>query len=277
MKNSKSTIIFVATILLVVLGLYTYKISKGWVKSDNIDVSKVVLNETFFSSMKGKELIHYKIMNSIDFFSSATGKFLRFDLPSKLEEEITYQVDVKNRRSYYHTTNADKTEDLEILSNNGIKFELNNISRNYMQNKLQVLAKDEDIKKLKPVNRFSKKNGYIARDDNEYLLGTGDSLFNQTIASSYLKNYNNWSISGEEKYLGRDSVKIVGVLDFTGKSHENNFIILVDKTTGIILKSEDLDINGKVIYSLTTTEIEIDEGLDKTVFEKTTTGYSKGK
>jgi len=277
MKNGRSTIIFVVVILLVFFGLLTYKFTSERVKGDTIDVSHVILNEEFFSVMNAKELIHYKIMNSIDFFTTATGKFQRIDLPNKLEEEVTYQVDVKNRRGYSHITNTDNDQDLEILCSNGINLQFDNIKKTYKENKIEVLAKDKDLKKLKPINRFSKKDGYLARSDNEYLLGTEDSLFNQSVACSYLNNYSNWSITGEEKYMGIDCVKIVGVMESTGKTHENNFILIVDKSTGIILKSQDLDMNGKVIYSMTTESIKIDGSLDNSAFEKTVEGYSKDK
>jgi len=65
-----------------------------------------------------------------------------------------------------------------------------------------------------------------------------------------------------------DCVKIIGVMGFTGKTHENNFILFVDKSTGIILKSEYLDMNGKIIYSMTTEAIKIDESLDNSILKR---------
>jgi len=88
-----------------------------------------------------------------------------------------------------------------------------------------------------------------------------------------LKDYNNWGIDGEEKYLDINCIKLKGRLGFTGKSGDNNFNVLVDKNTGIVLKFEALNSKGEVVRSLVTKNIKINGPIDTKLFEKDTKNY----
>ena len=132
---------------------------------------------------------------------------------------------------------------------------------------------NENIRKLKPKDRYNKKNGeFIDRRDGDFLVQDNITLFNQEI-QSYLKNYDNWEIEGDVDYLNRKSILINGKLGFTGKSGENKFKIIVDKETGIILNLDFLDKDNNTVMSMETNEININKDIDPSIFEKSTDAY----
>lgn len=106
------------------------------------------------------------------------------------------------------------------------------------------------------------------------MVEVSEILFNQEL-QSYLKDYEKWNIQGEEDYLNRKAIYITGSLGFTSKNGSNKFELLVDKSTGIVLKLNFLNKDNKIISSLITTDIILDKTIESSIFEKGTSGYNK--
>ncbi|WP_286909814.1 hypothetical protein [Clostridium sp. UBA1652] len=273
-KSKTGIFIIVPILLILIISISAYMKNKGFFnKTDEIDVSNVILNEEFFSSMSEKELIHYKILNSIDYFKNVSGELEKTDVKYGDNLKVNYVIDVENRRGYVHSIS--EAEDSEIICDNGNQLQIDNVKKSYREFQLEVRPKDETLKKLKPKNRYSEKAGYMVRRDAEYILGADDSVFDQEFSSGELKDYNTWDIKGEENYLGRNCVLIEGNLGSVGKSGDKTFRKLVDKDTGMILKSERLNSKGEVVLSTIVKSLKINENINSKVFEKNLKGYMK--
>lgn len=273
-KSKTGIFIIVPILLILIISISVYMKNKGFFnKTDEIDVSNVILNEEFFSSMSEKELIHYKILNSIDYFKNVSGELEKTDVKYGDNLKVNYVIDVENRRGYVHSIS--EAEDSEIICDNGNQLQIDNVKKSYREFKLEVYPKDETLKKLKSKNRYSEKEGYMERRDSEYILGADYSVFDQEFSPGELKDYSTWDIKGEENYLGRNCVLIEGNLGSVGKSGDKTFRKLVDKDTGMILKSERLNSKGEVVLSTIVKSMKINENINSKVFEKNLKGYTK--
>lgn len=273
-KSKTRIFIIVPILLILIIAISAYMKNKGFFnKTDEIDVSNVILNEEFFSSMSEKELIHYKILNSIDYFKNVVGELETTDVKYGNNGKVVYVIDVESRRGYVHSIS--EGDDREIICDNGNQLQIDNVKKSYREFQLEVRPKDETLKKLKPKNRYSEKEGYMRRNDSEYILGADDSVFDQEFSSGELKDYSTWDIKGEENYLGRNCVVIEGDLGSVGKSGDKTFRKLVDKDTGMILKSERLNSKGEVVLSTIVKSLKINENINSKVFEKNLKGYMK--
>ena len=86
-------------------------------------------------------------------------------------------------------------------------------------------------------------------------------MFPEGFTYSYLADFERWEIEDDNvDYLDRKCIKIVGRPNpYTGDKHNNdNFVMLVDEQTGIILKFEGYK-NGELTRYQTVTKCLIDE------------------
>ena len=83
------------------------------------------------------------------------------------------------------------------------------------------------------------------------------SLFPQEMAFSYLRNFENWTVTGHEEYLGRDCTVIEGTNSsyYIEKHSVDSFKFLVDSETGVLLNFEGY-LNGEKTQFTTVTAIE---------------------
>ncbi|MBW6411664.1 hypothetical protein [Clostridium weizhouense] len=276
-KNKKLFFIALITLLVSIVIITKIYINTTDNKDNNIElpsyVDSIIINDDFFNSMSEKEVINYKILNSIDFFKNVTGKYTYTDKISKYNEVVKYCADIENKKSYVSIISDDGNTNEEIIYKDNIQRQFDNIKNLYTDFQGTEYVVNENIRKLKPKDRYNKKNGeFIDRRDGDFLVQDNITLFNQEI-QSYLKNYDNWEIEGDIDYLNRKSILINGKLGFTGKSGENKFKIIVDKETGIILNLDFLDKDNNTLMSMETNEINIDKNIDPSIFEKSTDAY----
>ena len=238
-------------------------------------VNDVTVNEDFFQSMNEKELTVYKILNSIDFFKTAIGTYKYVDSSDNCNEIVKYYVDIDNKKSYVNTQSEDGEVNKELICTENSKIYFDNIKRVYSEFPVSKTIEIDYIRKLKPEDRYDKKsNEFISRQDGNFMVEVSEILFNQEL-QSYLKDYEKWNIQGEEDYLNRKAIYITGSLGFTSKNGSNKFELLVDKSTGIVLKLNFLNKDNKIISSLITTDIILDKTIESSIFEKGTSGYNK--
>ncbi|MEG2656909.1 MAG: hypothetical protein RSA29_14535 [Clostridium sp.] len=249
-------------------------------------VSDVEIDEIFFSSMDEKELIHYKILNSIDFFSSVEGQFNTFNIFFS-DATVTYAIDIKNKKS--HVTTNEEGKDLDYTYNNGKAVELNNLEKNYREIKCNynenalsninaqrnnITEKDDitaniqikDLNRLKPRQRYD-FTGVLLGRSYELFSGTGISILSQGIMVCSMNDYSKWDIEGEETFLDRVCTKISGNLNVIDKrSKSEKFIAWVDTETGVVVKYYEEDGNGKQTSGFETIYIKYNNALDENLF-----------
>jgi aminopeptidase len=119
--------------------------------------------------MTEKQLIQYKIMNSIDFYSTAVGKYEKNNKITKENEEIYYVVDVKNRMGYQRKINSKDNEDSEFVFKDGKVVDFMAKKGYEVLNKL--FANDEGARYL----------GEIALVQNDSPISNTGILFNNTL------------------------------------------------------------------------------------------------
>lgn len=293
MKKESSKIEIIVFIV-ICLTLLILKFLPGFIKSravsyndgKTVDVTNVKLDDEFFKSMSPKEQIHYKILNTIDFYNSVEGSYIKVSNVEEGSETVEFAVDVKNKKCFAKINDHGKST--VTIFNNGVKLFFDNDENICFKSTPKIIPDDKIIKLLRPKERYfdnkglilssNKKypidTGYVKRDDDYFLQGANESLFNQEILPSYLKDYNRWNIEGFEKYLNRVCIKIRGSLGFKDKYSSTNFIGLFDKETGILMKFELLNKNNQVVNSLTMQNIKLNENIDSNIFNKDTKGYT---
>lgn len=288
-KKHKITLIVISSLFLLIIvgGIFLSKRSSKDT-NDKVMVKNVpnlAKREELLNAMTHKEVIHYKIINSIDFFATAVGEFEKIDVSANSKTKVNYTIDVENRKGLIQ---IEGNENLEALIKGGQKLEIDNVAKTYKEYPLNIEPKDENVKLLAPKDRYSKDDGYtihlnenspkedfITRKDAEFLANAAESLFNQDYMISYLKDYDKWEIEGTDVFLERDCLKISGKFGYVSRYGASKFIALIDKNTGIILKFQTLTDNNILIDSLETKSIKLDTVIDEKVFEKDLKDYKK--
>lgn len=289
-KKTKLTLIVAGSLLLLVIVIGTilaksFPANTNKQNNDNNPPS-LVKKEEFIKDLSEKEQIHYKIINSIDFFNTAVGEFEKVDVSANKKTKVSYTIDVQNRKGYIQLQGD---ESLETIIKDGKKLEIDNAAKSYKETVLNLEPRDKNLKLLAPKDRYSedkgftihlnsnspKDEGFDRRKDAEFLSSAAESLFNQDYMVAYLRDYDKWKIEGSEVFLERDCVKITGDFGYISKYGASKFLALVDKNTGIILKFQTLTDGNIVIDFLETKSIRLDTAIDGKVFEKDLKDYKK--
>lgn len=91
----------------------------------------------------------------------------------------------------------------------------------------------------------------------------------------FLVDFENWSVE-ETEFLNRKSSRLTGTIDRTQSENlYGNFEWVVDQETGVTLDLKVFDEAGEVKYHIQTIEIEFNEPVDPSIFEKDPTGYTE--
>ncbi len=260
--NNKKIIVLLLIIIMIgigILGAYKYRenISSKYPEY----VRYTTINDEFFNSMTEKELMCYKVINSIDFYNNASGTYKKNNNISDEFLEIKYYVDVETNKSYIIMNDNN-----QVLIKDNKKFWMDKNKQTYKEYKI-INEKDNDIPKLKVKDRFDDKEGFISRSDGNFLDLLGETLFGQNAYAYGLEFFDKWEIDEETTYLNRGAIKISGEYNYVGKTQEEKYNMVIDKATGIVLKYESFDNDNNVVNSLETTEIHVDEGISKDIFE----------
>lgn len=260
MKINKKTIIIISILLvLIVGGGVTTVLLKGNKSEDKYPeyVKHIKVDNKFFEGMTEKELLMYKVLNSIDFYKNVSGTYNNFNSD---EGEVHYYVDNEKKRTYI------KSNLYEVLVKDN-----NVVSMEYGRHKVSEFAVndvvDEYIPKLKVKDRIDDEEQFIGRVDTEYLQQARTTLLNEEEGAYLLRNIGNWEIEWCT-YLERDAAKIESKMEFESKDGIEKVVYIVDKETGIILEHRRLDKNNNTIYGFETTEIKVDKGIADEVFDK---------
>lgn len=290
-RNSINKILILVILIIgVALGAVTFLNMKHKRENDpnrfNVTDKQIVNQDTalttevtndFLKSMNEKQLIHYKIINSIDFFHTVKGEINQFGI-SFDNEDIKFNIDVKSNMSLIEINS--KSKDIKTIFNDGKCRDFDEKNKTYRD--IQVVSQDEyegvkksDLSKLMPNQRYNEGNVILPRN-TELLLGVDKSILSEAILGTYMKDYSKWNIEGNEEFLGRKCVKISGLrYGKDERSKAEKYIALIDDETGIVLKYDELDANDKAVNGFSLKEIKFNEAMNKDIFNLDVEGYSK--
>lgn len=231
-------------------------------------------NQDLISNLNDKEKIHYKLLNSIDYFKSVEGEIHSFGT-SFDNVDIKYIIDKDNNRSVVYSKSKDN--DLKTVYNNFKCVELDFDNKEYRNivvgDTAESMMEKDKLKELKPGQRYNSDGSLISRSSN--ILGRTDiSIYSLSILSDYMKDYDKWSINGSEMFIGRNCTKIEGIRHgVETRSKAEKYIALIDTETGIVLKYDEMNSDNEVVNGFETKYIKFDEAYDETIFSTSTEGY----
>lgn len=249
----------------------------------DVDLSLIEVNEEFFNSMEEKELLHYKVINAIDFFDTAEGEIVRYGVYNN--DTTKYTIDIKNDRSLIHQESNEKN--IDSIFNNYNCIELDNINNTYQN--IKVLTQDDvelsmpnnlkisDLRKLKPKQRYN-KDGTILSRFSELLIdpAVSKSILSESLMGMYMKDYDWWSIEESKEFIGRQCIKISGKKGLVDtKSKAEKYTALIDTETGIILKYDEMTAEDKIVDGFETKYIKYNETYDSKLFEVSSEYYTE--
>ncbi|MFJ7734030.1 hypothetical protein ACIQXF_19400 [Lysinibacillus sp. NPDC097231] len=237
-----------------------------------------------------KEDVVSKLLNTVDYFHTAAGKFKSHDVmydDSVSTAVIEYKISLTNEIGGYEkiTTFYDKESSEETFYNNEkywSKYIGFNGIKTYVVHDYQPIP---TLDKMTPEDAFSIELKNIYKSDTKFRerppIGvSGISLFPYEKAASYLRTTQHWEIEKQnEELLGHNTIVLFGktdkeVIERTKmKGTTDTFRFWVDKETGILIKYETYDTNGELTSYLHPESLEVNVQVDPREFVPNLEGY----
>ncbi|MGY4795319.1 hypothetical protein ACVNNN_09960 [Lysinibacillus fusiformis] len=252
------------------------------------------IQKEFYGEMTKEDVVS-KLLNSIDYFHSAAGKFeehIIFQDGSTRTLGVTYKVSTKNEIGGYEklialddNTTGIKNDTQEYFYNNKkswLKYTALNGQKIYTVSESKQKPK-RDI--VTPEQAFSIDLQYPPISFNKLRerpsFGSSSmSLFAYEKAASYLRHMGHWEIEKQnEALLGHNTIVLAGKMDEEVTNSANlkgtteAFRFWVDKDTGILVKSETYDQNGELTSYVHPERLEVNVPIDPQEFIPNLDGY----
>lgn len=219
-----------------------------------------------------KAEIQNKMVNSIDNFTSAKGSYHYYAEHSKADYTVDFDVNVKGSTpvSYTKIKKKDASEFTMVFDGNEV---LQADSKTKKFKKTLVPKENDNAKKGSQASpakqRYhkgpdGKVQGVKLRNDPANMGAATEILFNHNIALGFLEDYSKWKIDSEEQLNGFGAIVLSGELEsnYKEKHKAETFKIWTHKDTGIMLKMEEYDKQGKVVYSIIAQNLELNKPVD---------------
>lgn len=221
-------------------------------------------------SKNTKENIYHKMLNTIDFFNSASGAFKTSMLSKESETTVNYEVDFNNETSYEKTASKDDNTEVYNIDSKVYTFDNNSKTKNVVMSGYKKSECPEIPDEERITVEEDGYNCYNYRNNPTNIPGACFSLVPQEFAFGFLGDFDLWDISGTETYLNRECVVIKGTTEgsYGKKLGTNTFEFVVDAETGILLKYTGYDSNGDISDYITTTAISLDNEAIKNKMRK---------
>jgi outer membrane lipoprotein-sorting protein len=226
-----------------------------------------------------KEEILERMLNTVDHFETAKGEF-KINYANTLGETvIEYELSLNSKaggysKENYITDGAEKVT--SIYYKDGTMWEIDGNSGSYMEMKYLERTQGTQSKSLKIEDAFSvdnEGNPVTNYRERPFIGQAMSSLFPYEIASNYTRDLNSWDIEKQnEELLGHNTLVLTGKVN--GRDF-HSFRFWVDKDTGILVKYETYNQDGKVVDYLYPTKLEINVPVDSKSFIPNLTGYEK--
>ncbi|WP_147535451.1 M56 family metallopeptidase [Bacillus marasmi] len=242
-----------------------------------------------------KEEVVFKLLNTVDYFHTAVGKFESRDQYNgestgtvKFEFQISNKDVIGGYEKYMHVPD----ENLEITS-------VQNVEEYYNDKTLWTLNPDRMIyqihdykvepkkEKVTPEDAFSIELNkiYDSRDKFRERPPIGiasGTIFPYEETSKYLRFTNLWEIENQnEKLLGHNTIVLFGKIDNSiindMQPDVRAFRFWVDKDTGFLLKREIYNDKGDIISYLHPESLSVNVPINKTQFVPALKDYQELK
>lgn len=212
-----------------------------------------------------QEEVYYKMLNSMDYFTTARVSFTEV-LPG-FDEELAYTLETNLETSIAHqtlTSSDDPDFSQETYADGTTVWEYDNRAKRVSS--AGGVEKRRTLEEEWPgiTERYSiDENGdphYRYRGNPTNVSGAGECLLPQTWAFGFLPEKDLWVIEGSLEYCGRQCYDIVGTVrdSYAAQIGAGQFRMYVDQETGILLMLDAWNDQGSAC-SVTVTEITVDD------------------
>lgn len=212
-----------------------------------------------------QEEVYYKMLNSMDYFTTARVSFTEV-LPG-FDEELAYTLETNLDTSIAHQTltrSDDPDFSQETYADGTTVWEYDNRAKRVSS--AGGVEKRRTLEEEWPgiTERYSiDENGdphYRYRGNPTNVSGAGECLLPQTWAFGLLPEKDLWVIEGSLEYCGRQCYDIVGTVrdSYAAQIGAGQFRMYVDQETGILLMLDAWNDQGSAC-SVTVTEITVDD------------------
>ena len=220
-----------------------------------------------------QEEVYYKMLNSMDYFTTARVSFTEV-LPG-FDEELAYTIETNLETSIAHQTltrSDDPDFSQETYADGTTVWEYDNRAKRVSS--AGGVEKRRTLEEEWPgiTERYSiDENGdphYRYRGNPTNVSGAGECLLPQTWAFGLLPEKDLWVIEGSLEYCGRTCYDIVGTVgdSYAAQIGADQFRMYVDRETGILLMLDAWNDQGSAC-SVTVTEITVDDHSICTAFD----------
>lgn len=226
-----------------------------------------------------QEEVYYKMLNSMDYFTTARVSFTEV-LPG-FDEELAYTIETNLDTSIAHQTltrSDDPGFSQETYADGTTVWEYENRAKRFSS--AGGVEKRRTLEEEWPgiTERYSiDENGdpnYCYRGNPANVSGAGECLLPQTWAFGFLPEKDLWVIEGSLEYCGRQCYDIVGTVrdSYAAQIGADQFRMYVDQETGILLMLDAWNDQGSAC-SVTVTEITVDDPSICTAFDYDMSAY----
>lgn len=220
-------------------------------------------NTASFSSLQ--EEIYDKMLNSVDYFSTAQVEF-SVQYPGD-DHTWNYQIETNLDTGIAHqtlTTTIDPDFSQETYADGSNVYEYDNQTKTvFAAGSIQERRTLEEEWPGLEERYYVDENGdpnYCYRSDPTNAGGANECLFPQEYTFGYLSDKDLWAVEGSVEYCGRQCWDIVGKLNssYAAQTGAVQFRMYVDQKTGILLMLDAWNEEDKVV-SMTVSQITIDD------------------
>lgn len=212
-----------------------------------------------------QEEVYYKMLNSMDYFTTARVSFTEV-LPG-FDEELAYTIETNLETSIAHQTltrSNDPDFSQETYADGATVWEYDNQAKRGSSSggveKRRTLEEEwPGITERYYIDENGDPN-YCYRGNPTNVSGAGECLLPQTWAFGLLPEKDLWVIEGSLEYCGRQCYDIVGTVrdSYAAQIGAGQFRMYVDQETGILLMLDAWNDQGSAC-SVTVTEITVDD------------------
>lgn len=212
-----------------------------------------------------QEEVYYKMLNSMDYFTTARVSFTEV-LPG-FDEELAYTLETNLDTSIAHqtlTSSDDPDFSQETYADGATVWEYDNQAKRGSSSggveKRRTLEEEwPGITERYYIDENGDPN-YCYRGNPTNVSGAGECLLPQTWAFGLLPEKDLWVIEGSLEYCGRQCYDIVGTVrdSYAAQIGAGQFRMYVDQETGILLMLDAWNDQGSAC-SVTVTEITVDD------------------
>lgn len=240
-----------------------------------------ITTEDLIISANAKNNVLTNMLNSIDFYDAVSGEFTTTLILFGTEMTVSYMVDIPQQAAYERISGG--TVDIENYSVDGISREVNNtldsvftakynpqLNDNARPDELQsniLMNHSADTYSINGTTQTTRVSempdgtpAYYYRQDLTNTDFANTSIFPQGLVMGLLYDTTCWEIESTCSYLGREAIVLNGTVrdvDYSEKLNVDNFTMVVDVDTGIMLDFKGYLDDGTLSQTLTTSEISI--------------------